>query len=86
MFAICLLHSCDNPDKAEKESNDAMPLTTPLSNKADIIDPVCGMIKDSTWIDYTVYIGDTVWFCAESEKRAFEGNPKKYESKLSIRK
>lgn len=47
-----------------------------------IIDPVCGMIKDSTWTDFTIYKGDTVWFCAASEKTAFEGNPKKYEKNI----
>jgi YHS domain-containing protein len=43
-----------------------------------IIDPVCGMVKDSTWTDYTLYKGDTVWFCAAPEKVAFEANPEKY--------
>jgi len=44
--------------------------------------PVCGMENDGSWTDYTVYKGDTVWFCAASEKTAFEGNPTKYEKNL----
>ncbi|MEO6832153.1 MAG: hypothetical protein ABI378_07190 [Chitinophagaceae bacterium] len=47
-----------------------------------IIDPVCGMAKDDTWTDYTMYKGDTVWFCATSEKDAFVANPTKYEKNL----
>lgn len=44
----------------------------------DIIDPVCGMVKDDTWTDYSIYKGDTVWFCAAPEKVAFDANPEKY--------
>lgn len=43
-----------------------------------VIDPVCGMVRDSTWTDYTLYKGDTVWFCAAPEMRAFVANPDKY--------
>lgn len=47
-----------------------------------ITDPVCGMVKDSTWTDYIFYKGDTVWFCATKEKTAFEANPLKYERNI----
>ena len=63
-----------------------MPANNTTAKPDDITDPICGMIKDSTWTDYTVYKGDTVWFCAESEKIAFEGNPKKWEKNLKPRK
>jgi len=59
------------------------PVAQTAPNGKRIIDPVCDMEKDSTWTDYTVYKGDTVWFCAESEKTAFLANPAKYESKLA---
>ncbi len=46
------------------------------------IDPICEMEKDSTWVDYTVYNNDTVWFCSEVCKGAFLKNPDKYAPKL----
>lgn len=55
---------------------------TPVVASNEIIDPVCGMVKDSTWTDYTIYKGDTVWFCAAPEKTAFEANPEKYAASL----
>lgn len=42
------------------------------------VDPVCGMVRDSTWTDYTLYKSDTVWFCAAPEMKAFIANPEKY--------
>lgn len=46
------------------------------------LDPVCNMEKDSTWTDYTVTAtADTVWFCSETCKTAFEANPAKYQPK-----
>jgi YHS domain-containing protein len=46
------------------------------------IDPVCEMVKDSTWTEYAVHNNDTVWFCSETCKTAFNGNPEKYAAKL----
>ncbi len=42
------------------------------------IDPVCGMVRDSTWTDFSLHQGDTVWFCAAIEKKAFDANPGRY--------
>lgn len=53
-----------------------------IAAAGDIIDPVCGMVKDSTWTDYSLYKGDTVWFCAAPEKVAFDANPEKYSQNI----
>lgn len=45
------------------------------------LDPVCGMSKEPSWIEYALLTTDTVWFCSETCKRAFEGNPRKYSAK-----
>jgi YHS domain-containing protein len=45
-------------------------------------DPVCDMVKDSTWTEYTIHENDTVWFCSGTCKQAFEGNKAKYAPKL----
>jgi YHS domain-containing protein len=70
----------NKPKSAQEPVVEAPSKTMVSSTKspAEITDPVCGMIKDSTWTDYTVYNNDTVWFCASSEKEAFVANPKKY--------
>ncbi len=36
------------------------------------------MVRDSTWTEYALYRGDTVWFCAAPEKKAFLADPGKY--------
>ncbi len=42
--------------------------------------PVCGMdVKKDTEIK-TEYKGETYYFCSESDKKIFLGNPEKYRS------
>lgn len=41
-------------------------------------DPVCGMDYDASWTEYTVDGSDTTWFCSETCKTAYLGNPAKY--------
>jgi len=60
----------------------AVSMNSSAAAVAGNVDPVCGMVKDSTWSDYTVYKNDTVWFCSSSEKDAFVANPQKYENKI----
>jgi YHS domain-containing protein len=47
------------------------------------VDPVCDMPRDHAWTDYAMNGSDTVWFCSETCKKAFEGNKKKYLGKLN---
>ena len=55
-------------------------LTTPTKDiTKTIIDPVCGMNVPFGKIDLVVkYQGCSYYFCAESCRKAFEKNPKKY--------
>lgn len=93
MSIAAVFSACNSATESKNEttgtattSASAPAASAPIAQTAPkgkrIIDPVCGMEKDSTWTDYTMYKGDTVWFCAESEKTAFLANPAKYEAKL----
>ncbi|MCB0695761.1 MAG: hypothetical protein KDC07_00270 [Chitinophagaceae bacterium] len=42
------------------------------------MDPVCEMDYDASWTEYSVNGTDTMWFCSETCKGAYEGNPEKY--------
>ena len=48
--------------------------------EAKAIDPVCGMAVDPKTAEKSVYKGKTYYFCARSEKEAFEKSPEKYVS------
>ncbi len=59
--------------KTEEMAGDA-PKYTPGAK----MDPVCEMEWDNEWTELTVYNGDTVRFCSEGCKKAFEAHPDKY--------
>lgn len=42
------------------------------------IDPVCEMPYDTAWVEMTIYKSDTIRFCSENCKKAFEARPEKY--------
>lgn len=42
------------------------------------MDPVCEMEWGNEWTEMTVYNNDTVRFCSEGCKKAFEAHPTKY--------
>lgn len=47
------------------------------------IDPVCEMVYDTSWTEMSVYKGDTIRFCSDNCKKAFEARPTKYITKES---
>ena len=49
------------------------------------IDPVCGMVVDPKTAEKSVYKGKTYYFCARSEKEAFDKSPEKYIKKKGMR-
>lgn len=51
--------------------------TGPVDPKTKI-DPVCGMEWEAEWTDFSVYNGDTLRFCGDGCKKAFEARPAKY--------
>ena len=46
------------------------------------VDPVCEMAVDPTWTSYSVHAGDTVKFCSEGCKSAFDARPEKYAANI----
>ena len=46
--------------------------------QAKVIDPVCGMEVDPKTAEKSVYKGKTYYFCARTEKEAFDKAPEKY--------
>ena len=54
-------------------------IETSKTLKKSVIDPVCGMKVEPTRTHLLVYHeGCTYYFCAESCRKSFEANPKKY--------
>lgn len=52
---------------------------TVKNSPAKAIDPVCGMdVHPASTKLVSVHEGHSYWFCAETCRRAFEANPKKY--------
>jgi len=77
-FCLASCQSAEAPKTAAEPAAAAVPEATSAVAATGDVDPVCGMVRDSTWTDYTMYRGDTVWFCAAPEKTAFLANPEKY--------
>lgn len=65
----------DNTDMKHNSTPNADIKAQVLAGKTD---PICEMEKDASWTDYSVYKGDSVWFCGEGCKKAFEARPEKY--------
>ncbi len=83
LFASCQEASVDGTIVRQVDDT-ATPATAPVVaavNKGHI-DPMCGMVKTDSWTNYSMYKGDTVWFCAAVEKKAFDANPEKYADKI----
>lgn len=80
-LAACNTNAINHPDAT---ATIALPGNETVAKPAAGIktDPVCGMVKDSTWTDYTLMKADTVWFCSNTDKLAFLANTKKYEANL----
>lgn len=86
LFAsIITLMACNNDEHSTSGTSvdsASVEAPAPIASNADH-DPVCGMEKENTWVDFTVHQSDTVWFCSETCKTAFAGNPEKYLNKKS---
>lgn len=83
-LTICLAFTaCNNAPKEEANTEAATETATEqAAAPTGPMDPVCEMAKDSTWTEYALNGADTVWFCSETCKSAFTGNPQKYQSKI----
>jgi YHS domain-containing protein len=84
LFASLAMAACGNAPEGNTtiEAPAAETTATETTAATGPMDPVCEMVKDNTWTEYTVHNNDTVWFCSETCKTAFNGNLDKYASKL----
>ena len=80
MLPLILLTACQQSSTEQLPDKVQNPATTAVTadSEKQIVDPVCGMVKTDSWTNYTIYKGDTVWFCAAIEKKAFLAHPEKY--------
>lgn len=78
LFAACSGQSGEQSDEATTNEQTEETTVPVASSEPGKMDPVCEMGYDESWTEYSVYEGDTVWFCSETCKTAFEGNPQKY--------
>ncbi len=85
--SVAFMASCGGENNAESASTEETTTeavateTTEPTEVADPnakVDPVCDMVKDDTWTEYSVNGTDTVWFCSSTCKEAYDANPAKY--------
>jgi YHS domain-containing protein len=84
-IAACVLFAACNGEATSETTNETAPATemeapveTAVVDPNAKIDPVCEMVKDDSWTEYSVSGTDTTWFCSETCKGAYDGNPAKY--------
>lgn len=75
MLMISGCKNSENKPNVEQKETVIAPVVSVIAAK---IDPVCEMEYDTSWTEFTVYNNDTVQFCSETCKTAFNGNSKKY--------
>lgn len=88
-LAIVLLPLAISCGETKSTENTEQATETPAESPKNIaakaaagkMDPICEMDRDTSWTDYSVYKGDTIWFCGEGCKQAFEARPEKYMGK-----
>ncbi len=79
---VTLTISCNNsqPETAGEQApatveSAAAPATPAIAAK---LDPVCEMEYDTSWTEFAVHGTDTIHFCSEHCKTAFQARPEKY--------
>lgn len=89
ILALPMIISCGSNDASQPDSNDIDSvqdsgmdhMNADAKTDPATTDPVCGMERDAAWTDLTVHNGDTIKFCSEGCKMAFEARPEKYLTK-----
>lgn len=90
IFSLPLVFSCSGDTASNTTNSETIDSTqegggmpeAPATHTAGAkIDPVCEMEKEDTWTEFSVYKGDTVWFCGAGCKQAFDARPEKYKTK-----
>lgn len=54
------------------------PPATPPAERAEVVDPVCGMTVDAERAETTLHEGERFWFCSAGCRRRFEADPSIY--------
>lgn len=80
---VAFMASCggENNESASTEETSTEATTSETADPNAKVDPVCDMVKDGTWTEYSVNGTDTVWFCSGTCKEAYDANPAKYAKK-----
>ena len=87
MIALPLAVACGNGKTENKDAGSeqqpaaeqpAVNSSVAEAAAAGKIDPICEMEKDASWTEFSVHKGDTIWFCGEGCKQAFDARPEKY--------
>lgn len=90
MAAVAFMASCgseNNEESATTEEPATEAVATETTEATEVADPnaktdpVCQMVKDDTWTEYSVNGTDTTWFCSATCKEAYDANPAKYAKK-----
>ncbi len=78
-FASCT----NNADTKSESDTTSMPEGTKSETVAanGPIDPICDMVKEDSWTEYSVVGSDTTWFCSALCKKTFDKDPAKYSKK-----
>jgi len=83
--AACVLFAACNGEASSEATNETETTTEATTEMEEApahahakMDPVCEMVYDASWTEYSVSGTDTTWFCSETCKTAYEGNPAKY--------
>lgn len=72
------LYACGSNTTEITDTNHSESQEHNHAQNAGDVDPICGMEKDDNWTLYSTHGVDTIWFCSEYCKTAFDANPHKY--------
>ncbi|HEY0611968.1 MAG TPA: YHS domain-containing protein [Chitinophaga sp.] len=74
--------ACGAPSGQQSAATEDTTATTAVAVNGKPGDPVCEMPYDTSYTEFSVHKGDTVYFCSATCKGVFDKNPEKYAAKL----
>lgn len=78
-----ILMACGSPSGQQPATTtEDTTVTTAVAANGKPGDPVCEMPYDTSYTEFSVHKGDTVYFCSATCKGVFDKNPEKYAAKL----
>lgn len=79
---LVALIACSGPSGQQAATTQEDTAVTAVAANGKPGDPVCEMPYDTSYQEYSVFKGDTVFFCSTTCKGVFDKNPEKYAAKL----